>query len=368
MGMDGIVKTVLDVTVCTHSRGGVGRWVRGLSNGLFQINRDHISIDVSETHPGHTCTVPDATIIPPPFWMKLPLLRRALLQRGILESTRAARIGKAAGITDIIHLSGVQPEGNGRQKVVTFFDDTPWVSPESHTKHTLFYANRLKSLVDYGAAVLAISNWSAAIARNLFDIPAEKTGYAGGAAENFFTPGEPDLEVLEKLDLKPGKYFLHVGSYVPRKNIPFLIRCFKEAGTDKKLVLAGAEKWGDEIASNTPGIVLLKNVSDEDLLALYRGATALLFPSSSEGLGLPVLEAFACNTPVIASDAGALPETVGRNGLLLPVLESEPWVRSISEMATGITSDSLRKKSEAAPRPTWKDTGESAMNFYRSLM
>lgn len=366
--MDIIMKTVLDVTVCTHSKGGVGRWIRGLSRGLSLTNSDHLDIDLAETHPGHTSTVPGATVILPPLWMKFPLLRRFLLGRGILESSRASRIEKLVGKPDIIHLSGVQPAGNGRRKVVTFFDDTPWTAPKSHTNDTLFYAGKLKDLVDSGAAVLAISGWAASVARNLFNISPERTGYAGGAAEDIFTPGEPGPSVLEKFDLEPGGYFLHVGSYVPRKNIPFLIRCFKEAGTDKKLVLAGAEKWGDEIAENTPGVVFLKSISDDDLLSLYRGAVALLLPSSSEGLGLPVLEAFACNTPVIASDGGALPETVGRNGLLLPVLENEPWARSIREMATGVIYSSLRKQAESALRPTWKDVGEKAMDFYRSLL
>ncbi len=368
MGMDSIVKTILDVTVCTHSRGGVGRWVRGLSNGLLQINRNHLSIDIAETHPACICTVPGATVMPPPFWMKLPLLRRVLLQRGILESTRAARIEKATGIPDIIHLSGVQPEGTGRRRVVTFFDDTPWVSPESHTKDTLLYADRLKKLVDSGAAVLAISGWAASIAQNLFDISPERTGNAGGAAEDIFTPGEPGPEVLNKFKLEADKYFLHAGSYVPRKNIPFLIRCFREADTDRKLVLAGAEKWGDPVSENTAGVVFLKNVSDNELLSLYRGATALLLPSSSEGLGLPVLEAYACGTPVISSDGGALPETVGKNGLILPVLEKEPWVRSIREMAAGVISGSLREKAESASRAIWKDVAGNAMNFYRSLL
>ncbi len=368
MGMDSIMRTVLDITVCTHSRGGVGRWVRGLSNGLFRISRDHISIDAAETHPGHICTVPDATVIPPPLWMRLPLIRRILLSHGMLEKSRSSRIEKAVGIPDIIHLSGVQPEGYGRHKVVTFFDDTPWVSPESHTRETLFYADKLKNLIDSGAAVLAISSWAASIAQNLFDISPERVGYADGAAEEIFTPGKPDMEILNKFNLATDNYFLHAGSYVPRKNIPFLIRCFREAGTDKKLVLAGAEKWGDEIVENTAGVVFLKNVSDNELLSLYRGATALLLPSSSEGLGLPVLEAFACDTPVISSDGGALPETVGKNGLILPVLEKEPWVRSIREMANGVIADSLREKAETASRITWKDTGEKAMNFYRSLL
>ncbi|MCK5785409.1 MAG: glycosyltransferase family 4 protein [Candidatus Sabulitectum sp.] len=362
------MRTVLDVTVCTHSKGGVGRWVRGLAGGLSQVSADHISIDLPETHPGLISNVPGVTVVPQPSWMKLPLIRRFLLNRGMLESTRAGRIEKLTGKTDIIHLSGVQPEGNASRRVVTFFDDTPWVTPDSHTEETLLYAGRLKYLIDSGAAVLAISRWSAKIAADLFNIPQERTGSAGGAADDIFIPGEPEESVLKKFNLRPEEYFLHVGSFVPRKNLPFLIRCFKEAETGKKLVLAGAEKWGDEISENTPGVVFLKDISDNELLALYRGAAALLLPSSSEGLGLPVLEAYACGTPVISSDGGALPETVNKYGLLLPVLEREPWVRSIREISSGVNYLDLKERAGNAPRTRWQDVGNKAMEFYRSLL
>lgn len=362
------MRTVLDVTVCTHSTGGVGRWIRGLSKGLFAANIEHQAIDLVETHPGHICSVPDTATISPPGWMRLPLVRRLLLRKGLLESTRASRIEKITGFPDIIHLSGVQPRGNGKRKVVTFFDDTPWVSPESHTEETLFYADNLKGLIDAGAAVLTISSWAASVAQDLFGISPERTGNAGGAAEDIFTPGEPAREILERHDLAAGEYFLHVGSYVPRKNIPFLISCFKDAGTEKKLVLAGAESWGDQVYGDDPGVIFLKSITDKELLSLYRGALALLLPSSSEGLGLPVLEAFACNTPVIASDGGALRETAGGNGLILPVLEREPWITAIREMEAGIISDSLRVSAENAHRVTWKDVGEKTMDFYRSLL
>lgn len=361
------MKTILDVTVCTHSSGGVGRWVRGLSRGLFQINPSHLSIDVPETHPGHETTVKGAEILSPPFWTKIPLLRRALLKRGVLNSTRATRIEKKFGLPDIIHLSGVQPEGKAKRKVVTFFDDTPWVSPESHTALTLEYADKLKKLIDSGAHVLTISNWAAASARKLFNLPETRTGNAGGAAEDIFTPGEPSKRVLDKFNLKPDSYFLHVGSFVPRKNISFLVSCFEKASTGKKLVLAGAERWGDQVAENTAGVVFLSGISDEELLSLYRGASSLLFPSSSEGLGLPVLEALACKVSVVVSEGGALPETTGAHGLILPVLETEPWIRAMENIASGAISENLRQRAESAPRPTWKDAAEKAMEFYRSL-
>ena len=362
------MKTILDVTVCTHSRGGVGRWVKGLSKGLFLAGGSHVSMDVAETHLGLVSDVPGATVVKPPVWMKMPLLRRILLARGLLESTRASRIQKQLGRPDVIHLSGVQPLGNARRKVVTFFDDTPWTSPESHTQDTLFYAKQLESLVASGAFVLAISKWAQSSAQKLFNIPVERTGYAGGSAGEMFTPGKPDPDVMRKFDLIPGDYFLHVGSFVPRKNIPFLVRSFGRADTGKKLVLAGAEKWGDTSVESTPGVVFLKGVSDGDLLSLYRGTLALLLPSSTEGLGLTVLEAFACHTPVIASDGGALPDTVGKNGLLLPVLETDHWVRAIKETASGIILNSLRERAAAAPQVTWKDVGNRAMDFYRSIL
>lgn len=359
------MKTVLDVTVCTHSRGGVGRWVRGLSRGLMEASAEHISIDLHETHPGLPCTVIEAAVIPSPDWMVIPFLRRLLLKRGRLEATRAKRITAEVGVPDIIHLSGVQPFGTGRRKVVTFFDDTPWTDPSSHTEETLFYASRLRKLVDDGASVLSISRWAAERAVEIFGISPDRVGYAGGAAEDIFTPGEPDRLVMEEYGLVPGEYFLHVGSFVPRKNIPFLVKCFRRAGKGAgKLVLAGAEKWGGELPIQEEGILAVESISDRLLLSLYRGARALLVPSISEGLGLPVLEALACGTPVFASDGGALPETLSGRGLILPVNDPEAWTDAITRGA----DERLRKLAAGAPRSSWSEVGLRAMDFYRSQL
>ncbi len=359
------MRTVLDVTVCTHSRGGVGRWVRGLSRGLTETSPEHISIDLHETHPGLPCTVTEASVIPAPDWMVIPLLRRFLLRRGRLEATRAKRIAAEVGVPDIIHLSGVQPFGTALKKVVTFFDDTPWTEPSSHTGETLFYASRLRKLVDDGASVLAISRWAADRAIELFGISPDRVGYAGGAAEDIFTPGDPDPIVMKEFGLIPGEYFLHVGSFVPRKNIPFLIRCFQKAKTGgRKLVLAGAEKWGEATPRGGGNIIAVESISDRLLLSLYRGAQALLVPSTSEGLGLPVLEALACGTPVISSDGGALPETLSGRGLILPVNSEEAWTDAITRGAdTG-----LRELAEGAARSSWPDVGGRAIEFYRSQL
>ncbi len=367
--MKGRMKTVLDVTSATHSRGGVGRWIAGLSKGLQNANPHHASLDVPETHPGLKTPVDKARLLPTPLWLGVPLLRRQFLRLGRLEATREKRIRRILGTPDIMHLSGVQPFGAGKIKVVTFFDDTPWTSPESHTEHTLFYANRLENLIRGGAAVLAISGWAAERARKRFDIPAERIGIAGGAADDSFHPGEPDPGVLGSFDLEPDRYFLHVGSFVPRKNIPFLTECFQKAQScGAKLVLAGSEKWGDQGFNSSERIICLERVTDLELLSLYRGARAVFIPSAEEGLGLPLLEALACGTPVVSSDGGALPETVEKAGLVLPVLDSRSWVAAITDLAKGTTLSTLRNMAASHRRTTWNCVAARAMAFYESLL
>lgn len=346
----------------------MGRWVAGLSRGLTAVNPDHTSLDVPETHPLHAAQVSEARLLPVPFWTRIPLLRRVLYGTGRLEATRAKRIRRFVGTPDVIHLSGVQPFGFGRNTVVTFFDDTPWTAPDSHTAQTLFYSRRLEGLVRRGASVVAISEWTAGRAIRLFGLPPERVCSVGGAPDEMFTPGAPDPGALRRLGLESGRYLLHVGSFVPRKNIPFLADSFLRAAVPgMKLVLAGLERWGDQRIPSSASIVCRDDLSDADLLSLYRGARALLVPSSEEGLGLPVLEALACRTPVVSSDGGALPETVGEYGLVLPTLDGDVWVRAIRDLASETTASNLRAMAEKHSGITWKDVGGRTLEFYKRV-
>jgi len=87
-------------------------------------------------------------------------------------------------------------------------------------------------------------------------------------------------------------------------------------------------------------------------------------PSSEEGLGLPVLEALACGTPVVSSDGGALPETVSGNGKIIPALSAESWVEAIETGAT----DQMRRLAEKAERHTWAGVAARAMAFYKRIL
>ena len=112
---------------------------------------------------------------------------------------------------------------------------------------------------------------------------------------------------------------LHVGSTVPRKGIELLLRLFAEVRTqypETRLVRVGGQftRNQERLAADleiSDATVVLPIVSREVLAAVYRRAALVLLPSRREGFGLPVVEALACNTPVVASDLSAIREVAG---------------------------------------------------------
>jgi glycosyltransferase involved in cell wall biosynthesis len=159
-------------------------------------------------------------------------------------------------------------------------------------------------------------------------------------------------------------YFLFVGTIEPRKNLPRLIRAFQAfraapSRPDVCLVIAGSPGWLSEesdraLAEAGPAVKRVGRVDQNELIALLRGALALLLVSLYEGFGLPVLEAMACGTPVLAANLGALPELVGDAGLLVA-----------PEDETEIASGLARLWDDPAARERWASRGLERARRYR---
>jgi glycosyltransferase involved in cell wall biosynthesis len=149
----------------------------------------------------------------------------------------------------------------------------------------------------------------------------------------------------------PEKYVLYVGTLQRRKNIAALIRAFalaKRVGAfEHTLVIAGEFGWHYRDIFQTVEELGLGNqviftgyVADEDLPSLYSGADLFVFLSQYEGFGFPVLEAMACGTPVLVSNASSLPEIAGDAGVLVPPNDIE---RTASEIARLLSDQDLRQ-------------------------
>ena len=143
--------------------------------------------------------------------------------------------------------------------------------------------------------------------------------------------GSADNQYLQKTALNKGAYFLHVGTFDRRKNLPLLVQAFatylNQSKDPKKLVLAGGAGQSHQL-NDLPevtrligslgleqAVVLPGYLSDGEIKALYEGAYAYLFPSTNEGFGIPILEAMSFGLPVIHSDQPALEEVAGGAGL-----------------------------------------------------
>jgi glycosyltransferase involved in cell wall biosynthesis len=125
----------------------------------------------------------------------------------------------------------------------------------------------------------------------------------------------PDEAIITRLGLTPNKYFLFVGSPSPNKNLESALKAFSNLNQISfKFAVVGSAKHGVFRSSDSempPGVVLCGPATDSEIAALYRNASALVFPSIYEGFGIPPLEAMEHGCAVLASDIPPVREVCG---------------------------------------------------------
>ena len=130
-----------------------------------------------------------------------------------------------------------------------------------------------------------------------------------------------------------------VGTLEPRKNLSTLLKGISRAKADLPLVVVGWSGWGDPAFQAELDRLSLRDrvffpgyVDDADLIALYGGASVFFYPSLYEGFGLPLLEAMACEVPVLCSSAASLPEVAGDAALLVGAMDADAWAEGIDRL------------------------------------
>jgi glycosyltransferase involved in cell wall biosynthesis len=169
-------------------------------------------------------------------------------------------------------------------------------------------------------------------------------------------------------------YLLSVGPIQRRKNLDVLVRAAAELrhqGRDFTLAIAGRRGWKteefDRACQETP-VRLLGVVPEEALPSLYRGAAAFVQPSSYEGFGLTALEAMACGAPVVAAEAGSLPEVVGDAGLLVPARDVGALRGALENILDhpGLAAELSVAGQERASQFTWDQSAAEHVAVYRA--
>lgn len=202
-----------------------------------------------------------------------------------------------------------------------------------------------------------------------------------GVDEAFFEPGDEAARggVLQRFGLAPGaRYVLQVTNGFFYKNHPSFVKAFAALARefpDLKWVRVGPaptrEEAGQARSLGVDGrLVLVSGLSVGDLVAVYRGAAALLYPSLDEGFGWPPLEAMAAGCPVVSSAIPVLEETSGAAALTAP---PEDVAALSAQVASILEDDQFGERLRAAGRAralrfNWRSTGEATAALYRELL
>jgi glycosyltransferase involved in cell wall biosynthesis len=165
----------------------------------------------------------------------------------------------------------------------------------------------------------------------------------------------------------PEEYLLAVGTQEPRKNLTALVRAHEAAGPDRTLplVVVGPAGWG-EVVRPSQDVVVLPYQPAEVLQSLVAGASALVFPSLYEGFGLPVLEALAAGTRVLANDIPTLREVLGPCAQFVDATDSGALTEALRAVSASRAGDDERRKGrERAAGFTWETCAEATVGAYR---
>jgi len=320
-------------------------------------------------------------------YTRLPLrgcrLLPALITLGNVLIPYASRRARLQVIHDP---TGVTPFlfGAGEARiVVTIHDVFVYSCPGTNTLlDTLIYRYWLPRLLPRVDAVITVSQTSKGdIIRYLRVSTAKIHVIAEGVGTAYrHLPAEEVSKIKTRYSL-PERFILFVGSLEKRKNLLRLLEAYNRLSAWSgrwHLVIVGARNfWKSTPVTQTVEKLNLRScvqftgyIAEDDLPALYNAADLFVFPSLYEGFGLPPLEAMACGTPVVCSNAASLPEVVGDAAIMVDPYDVEGLAEAMLRVLTDASlREELRERGlERAKQFTWEHTARETLKVYQEVL
>jgi glycosyltransferase involved in cell wall biosynthesis len=270
---------------------------------------------------------------------------------------------KFTGAVDVYHSSDWAQAPSEAFKVTTIHDLAPFKFPKLTPKGIVgTHTARFKRIAKEIDRVIVPSE---ATKKDLVEVgmDEEKIRVIYEAPGEVFKPQNQEIvsSLLKKLKVS-GDYLLTVG-VGGRKNTTKLIKAFELARAGKNLTLILVGYGGGKYTDNR-GVRALGAVGDRDLATLYTGAQAFIYPSIYEGFGLPILQAFACGTPVVTSNISAMAEIAGSAAVLVDPHSVEAIADGIKKALAGRVG--LTKKGfERVKTFSWQKAAMETLSVYK---
>jgi glycosyltransferase involved in cell wall biosynthesis len=374
----------IDYTPAVRQQAGIGRIIRGQVEALLQLQPDD---DLRLFVTGRISTA-EQGMAPLPLYSTPYISERNLVRiwhRLDIPLPRVEWI--VGGQIDLLHATDfVLPPSKARRKIVTVHDLAFLHYPDAAMPGLHRYLNTVvPRSVHRADHILADSHHTAKDLHELWQVEKEAISVVQGAVDHgFFRPitdGDEQQRVRRKYNLGAHPFILGLSKLQPRKNFSRLIRAFhiarEEAGIPHHLVIGGSKGWlFDDIFATVQELGLMGQVhfsgfvDDADLPALYSAADIFAYPSLYEGFGLPILEALACNTPVLTADNSCLPEAGGPGALYVDAESVESIAAGIIRLASDEDLRTrLREDGHAhAATFTWERSARQLLDAYSKVL
>jgi glycosyltransferase involved in cell wall biosynthesis len=254
-----------------------------------------------------------------------------------------------------------------------------WVTPAFRRQKNWLW----RKSAHWADQIITLSEFSKSEISKHFEIPESRISVTPlGVDERYFDrlTGDDAQAVVARYEL-PARFFLFVGTFQPRKNLERLLSAHealpRKIREEFPLILLGRSGWGcaelqARLGNYQPNGVVrwLQNVGDFEKRVMMQRATALVFPSLLEGFGLPVLEGFASQTPVICSNTSSLPEVAANAAWLLDPLSQVAWTEAMLTLAeTPQMADEWIPKGLACARSmSWDACADKTFKVYEQVL
>lgn len=255
------------------------------------------------------------------------------------------------------------------------FEHFPKDMPKIHLWH---YKKYFPKFARKAKRIVTVSEFSKQDIVDCYGVDSQKIDVAYNGVNEIFKP-LPETEIMEIRGKYSGgfPYFMFVGSLHPRKNLARLFSAFDRFKSynrnDVKLVIVGEKRWWTEpiqraydAMSCKDDVVFVGRLSAEDLHRVTAAALASVYVSYFEGFGIPILEAFKCDTPVITSNVTSMPEVAKDAALLVDPFNED----SIAKAMIKVLDDKVRERLIEKGRERAKDFSwdKAAEDIWNSLI
>lgn len=356
-----MIRIAIDTNALYTTNAGSARYVRGLMRGLEQISPADLEL---------------TKFAWPVENLKYRQPARAMrtAYRELIWATVLSPILLKRRRIQLLHTTASLPLRHPRstRRVSTLLDCSPVRFPDRFRRWQRITSSARLKHITRAERIICISRFTADEAMRFLGVSSAKIEviYLGSD----FAPNNANVVETPPPFSLPGEFFLFVGSLEPGKNLSLLRSAYEQARANghslPPLVIVGSRWHGVANEGKPPDNWIYADIQpDSVLLYCYRKAIALVFPSTYEGFGLPVLEAMSVGCPVVCSPVASLPEVAGDAACYAPH-DAAAYLDALRKLQVDAKErqDIIERGKRQAARFSWRACAQQTLSVYRQTL